>query len=45
MILQNGVVRTLEPSLPTAGALAIAGDHVAGGVGVHERALASPDCG
>ena len=43
MILQNGVVRTLEPSLPTAGALAIAGDHVAGGVGVHERALASPE--
>ena len=43
MILQNGVVRTLEPSLPTAGALAIAGDHIAGGVGVHERALASPE--
>jgi len=43
MILQNGVVRTLEPSLPTAAALAIAGDHVAGGVGVHETALASPE--
>ena len=43
MILQNGVVRTLEPSLPTAGALAIAGDRVAGGVGVHETALASPE--
>jgi predicted amidohydrolase YtcJ len=43
MILRNGVVRTLDPSLPTAGALAIAGDRVAGGVGVHETALASPD--
>jgi len=43
MILQNGVVRTLEPSLPLAGALAIAGDRVAGGVGVHETALPSPE--
>jgi predicted amidohydrolase YtcJ len=43
MILQNGVVRTLEPSLPLSRALAIAGDHVAGGVGVHETALASPE--
>ncbi len=43
MILRNGVVRTLDPSLPTAGALAIAGDRVAGGVGVHETALASPE--
>ena len=43
MILQNGVVRTLDPSLPTAGALAIAGDRIAGGVGVHETALASPE--
>ena len=43
MILENGVVRTLEPSLPLARALAIAGDRVAGGVGVHETALASPD--
>ncbi len=43
MILANGLVRTLEPSLPTARALAIAGDRVAGGVGVHETALASPE--
>jgi predicted amidohydrolase YtcJ len=43
MILRNGVVRTLDPSLPTAAALAIAGDRVAGGVGVHETALASPE--
>ena len=43
MILENGVVRTLDPSLPTARALAIAGAHVAGGVGTHESALPSPD--
>ena len=43
MILENGIVRTLEPSLPTAGALAIAGDRIAGGVGTHETALASPE--
>jgi predicted amidohydrolase YtcJ len=43
MILENGVVRTMDPSLPTARALAIAGAHVAGGVGTHEIALPSPD--
>src|SRR5438876_5090749 len=43
MILENGVIRTLDPSLPVARALAIAGEHVAGGVGVHETALASPE--
>ena len=43
VILENGVVRTMDPSLPTARALAIAGPYVAGGVGVHETALASPD--
>jgi predicted amidohydrolase YtcJ len=43
VILENGVVRTLEGSLPVARALAIAGDEVAGGVGTHERALASPE--
>jgi len=43
VILENGVVRTLDPSLPLARALAIAGPHVAGGVGVHESALASPE--
>jgi len=43
MILQNGVIRTLDPSLPEARALAIAGDRIAGGVGVHETALASPE--
>jgi predicted amidohydrolase YtcJ len=43
VILRNGVVRTLDPSLPTAGALAIAGERIAGGVGVHETALASPE--
>lgn len=43
MILENGVVRTLDPSLPLSRALAVAGAYVAGGVGVHETALASPD--
>ena len=43
MILENGVIRTLDPSLPLARALAIAGELVAGGVGVHETALASPE--
>jgi predicted amidohydrolase YtcJ len=43
VILENGVIRTMEPSLPEAAALAIAGDRVAGGVGTHETALASPD--
>ena len=43
MILENGVIRTMDPSLPTAAALAIAGDRVVGGVGTHETALASPD--
>src|SRR5438270_526308 len=43
MILENGTIRTLDASLPTARALAIAGDRIAGGVGVHETALASPE--
>jgi predicted amidohydrolase YtcJ len=43
VILENGVVRTLDPALPKAGALAIAGALVAGGVGTHETALASPE--
>ena len=40
VILENGVVRTMEPTLPVARALAIAGDRVAGGIGTHEAALA-----
>jgi predicted amidohydrolase YtcJ len=43
MILENGVVRTMDPSLPTTRALAIAGARVAGGVGTHETALPSPE--
>jgi predicted amidohydrolase YtcJ len=43
VILENGVIHTLEPSLPTARALAIAGEWIAGGVGTHETALAGPD--
>ncbi len=33
----------MDPSLPASRALAIAGPYVAGGVGVHETALASPN--
>src|SRR5690348_17756949 len=33
----------MEPSLPTARGLAIAGEWIAGGVGPHETALASPE--
>jgi predicted amidohydrolase YtcJ len=43
VILENGVIRTLESSLPRAGALAIAGEVVAGGVGTHETAAVSPE--
>ena len=42
MILENGIIRTLDPSLPVVRSLAIAGDRVAGGVGTHETALPSP---
>jgi predicted amidohydrolase YtcJ len=43
VILENGVVRTMEPSLPLARSLAIAGDRVVGGVGAHEAALPGPE--
>ncbi len=43
MILENGVVRTMEPSLPLARSLAIAGDRIVGGVGAHETALPGPE--
>jgi hypothetical protein len=43
MILENGVVRTMDPTLPVARALAIAGDRIAGGVGTHETALPTPE--
>jgi predicted amidohydrolase YtcJ len=43
MILQNGLVHTMDATLPTARALAIAGDRIAGAVGTHETALASPE--
>ena len=33
----------MDASIPVARAVAIAGEHVAGGVGTHETALASPD--
>ncbi len=43
MILANGVIRTMDPSLPTSAALAIAGERIVGGVGTHESALPTPD--
>jgi len=43
VIHENGLIRTLDPQVPTQRALAIAGDRIAGGVGVHETALASPE--
>jgi predicted amidohydrolase YtcJ len=43
VILENGVVRTMDEALPLARALAIAGTRVAGGVGTHEKALPSPE--
>jgi predicted amidohydrolase YtcJ len=43
VILENGIVRTMAPTLPVVRALAIAGDRIAGGVGTHETALATPD--
>jgi predicted amidohydrolase YtcJ len=43
MILENGLIRTMTPQLPTQRALAIAGERIVGGVGVHETALASPE--
>jgi predicted amidohydrolase YtcJ len=43
VILENGVVRTMESSLPLARSLAIAGDRIVGGVGAHEAALPGPE--
>jgi hypothetical protein len=43
MILDNGVIRTMDAALPVARALAIAGERIAGGVATHEPALPSPD--
>ena len=43
MILRNGTIRTLDPSLPTVTSLWIAGERIAGGVGVHETSLPSPE--
>ncbi|HSI97443.1 MAG TPA: amidohydrolase, partial [Gaiellaceae bacterium] len=43
MILENGVVRTMDSSLPVARSLAIADERIAGGVGTHETALPTSD--
>jgi predicted amidohydrolase YtcJ len=43
VILENGAIRTMDATMPLVRAVAIAGERVAGGVGTHETALASPD--
>jgi predicted amidohydrolase YtcJ len=43
VILENGVIRTLDASLPVTRALAIAGESVVGCVGTHATMLASPE--
>ncbi len=43
MILENGLIRTLDPSLPVVRSLAVAGDRIAGAVGTHETALPGPE--
>jgi predicted amidohydrolase YtcJ len=43
VILENGLVRTMDAQIPTQRALAIVGGLIAGGIGVHETALASPE--
>jgi predicted amidohydrolase YtcJ len=43
VILENGLIWTMDAQVPTQRALAIAGERIAGGIGVHETALASPD--
>ena len=43
VILDNGVIRTMDPSLPDRGGARDRGRPVAGGVGMHETALASPE--
>ncbi|HEX4519664.1 MAG TPA: amidohydrolase [Gaiellaceae bacterium] len=43
MIFENGLIRTMDPQIPRQRALAIAGERIAGGVGVHETSLASPE--
>src|ERR1700751_4509889 len=45
MILRNGTIRTLDPALPAVSSLWIAGERIAGGVGVHETSLPSPETG
>jgi predicted amidohydrolase YtcJ len=43
VLLRNGTIRTLDPALPTATSLWIAGERIAGGVGVHETELPTPE--
>jgi len=43
VILRNGTIHTLDPSLPTVSTLWIADERIAGGVGVHETSLPTPE--
>jgi predicted amidohydrolase YtcJ len=43
VILENGLIRTMDRTLPLTRGLAIAGEWIAGGVGPHEAVLPSPD--
>ncbi|CAN5799947.1 amidohydrolase [soil metagenome] len=43
MILENGVVRTMDAAPPVARALAITGERVAGGGGTHKMAPPTPE--
>jgi predicted amidohydrolase YtcJ len=43
VFLRNGTIRTLDPSLPSVSSLWVAGERIAGGVGVHETSLPSPE--
>src|SRR5438552_4177529 len=43
MILENGIIHTLDESLPIVRSLAIAGDGVAVGVGTHDTPLPGPE--
>jgi predicted amidohydrolase YtcJ len=43
MILENGVIRTMDSNVPLQAALAVAGERIAGAIGTHETALATPD--
>ncbi len=43
VILDGGVIRTLDPAIPLAAGLAVAGDRIVGGVATHETAIPGPE--